>query len=732
MREERHDSNKSPAPATNVTQGQTASTDTAAGGFTAVNGEASRHASFRPEKVSEKIASTVEDASRPPTWTSYADTRHDMDDYSAFRVGRYRETSIDGGKRKRTDREEGADDSRAYTQLSNDDERPTKQRRAVPVDPAIEHYPSDRVLPDMQRGSAAAPSTAGGFSREMTPARRKNASQPPPRPHPETEARLAESLQRELGTVASPRPVEHNSPTHQSTPYDARQPQHYSPDQFNSGEASEGKKGKRDYRPRTKTGCHTCRRRKKKCDEGQPYCNNCFRGNFQCEGYGPKPPGGSKSNANRNNVPLQAKHPYEPSHGPIGHYPMPEHPQPHLPPPPPGTSYSHWGRVEQGPPPRYSEPHPEDSRHGGHRESYPPRPAWPVAHEHPAYAPEQYIPPDYNNTIPPLQSIVRDAVPDGWAHPTAAMTPYRGPPGPERMLSSHGSVSSDRTSHHQRAAQLALSFPSSGQMSEKDKMLLGKPYLHYLDTILCADREACKSALERYNDAARPSSGVSTEERARLSRAIVDPSTRFQARNPGANPLSLSTHNGHTPSNRHPPAPTPPQTDPIGRIGHRTLVETPFNCDYGYNLQIGDDSVIGANCHLQDAAPIIIGNRCVIGPNVKFYAMTTSIASSARRGSQGAFTAGAIVIEDDVVIGGDAIVLAYRTVGKGAFVGAGCVVSKDVKPNTVVVGNPMQLVRGIGGEDIERHREPVQSENEAMLAWMQGRRGVYGREGEGR
>lgn len=35
----------------------------------------------------------------------------------------------------------------------------------------------------------------------------------------------------------------------------------------------------------------------------------------------------------------------------------------------------------------------------------------------------------------------------------------------------------------------------------------------------------------------------------------------------------------------------------------------------------------------------------------------------------------------------------------------------------------MQLVRGIGGADIERHKEPIQQENEAMLAQMQARRG---------
>ncbi|KAK8210354.1 hypothetical protein M8818_003523 [Zalaria obscura] len=54
---------------------------------------------------------------------------------------------------------------------------------------------------------------------------------------------------------------------------------------------------KRIFTNRVKTGCHTCRYRKKKCDEGKPFCTNCLKGNFECRGYGPKsavndPPGG--------------------------------------------------------------------------------------------------------------------------------------------------------------------------------------------------------------------------------------------------------------------------------------------------------------------------------------------------------------------------------------------------------------------------------------------------------
>ncbi|KAF2787703.1 hypothetical protein K505DRAFT_122973 [Melanomma pulvis-pyrius CBS 109.77] len=66
------------------------------------------------------------------------------------------------------------------------------------------------------------------------------------------------------------------------------------------------KKRKRQFANRTKTGCGTCRRRKKKCDEGKPECINCTRGGFICEGYANKVPW-PKNGTTKSHPPLQAK-----------------------------------------------------------------------------------------------------------------------------------------------------------------------------------------------------------------------------------------------------------------------------------------------------------------------------------------------------------------------------------------------------------------------------------------
>jgi hypothetical protein len=105
-----------------------------------------------------------------------------------------------------------------------------------------------------------------------------------------------------------PRPLDpphHMPPSHMSDPneYDEG-----STDQSRLDPHSDQKKAgrKRQFANRTKTGCGTCRKRKKKCDEAKPKCNNCLRGNFECAGYANKIPW-SKEGTSKAPPALQAK-----------------------------------------------------------------------------------------------------------------------------------------------------------------------------------------------------------------------------------------------------------------------------------------------------------------------------------------------------------------------------------------------------------------------------------------
>lgn len=111
----------------------------------------------------------------------------------------------------------------------------------------------------------------------------------------------------------------------------------------------------------------------------------------------------------------------------------------------------------------------------------------------------------------------------------------------------------------------------------------------------------------------------------------------------------------------------------------------------GSNISIGNNSGIGARCSLNDSTRISIGNNVLMGPEVIFYTTNHKIDRNKLIINQG-FEFGDIKIEDDVWIGARAIILPGVTVGKGAVIGAGAVVTKNVDDYTIVGGIPAKKI----------------------------------------
>jgi maltose O-acetyltransferase len=98
-------------------------------------------------------------------------------------------------------------------------------------------------------------------------------------------------------------------------------------------------------------------------------------------------------------------------------------------------------------------------------------------------------------------------------------------------------------------------------------------------------------------------------------------------------------------------------------------------------------------CTILDCNEVRIGDHVMIGPQVQIYTAAHELQAEAR--NRGLEVAKPIVIEDNVWIGGGAILLPGVKIGLNAVVGAGAVVTRDVLMNMVVAGNPARVIREI-------------------------------------
>ena len=123
------------------------------------------------------------------------------------------------------------------------------------------------------------------------------------------------------------------------------------------------------------------------------------------------------------------------------------------------------------------------------------------------------------------------------------------------------------------------------------------------------------------------------------------------------------------------------------------LIEQPFFCDYGFNIEIGENFYSNHNLVILDPAKVTFGNNVFVGPNCGFYTAEHPIDTETR--NKGLEYALPIKIGNNVWIGGGVTVLAGVTVGDNSIIGAGSVVTKDIPANVIVAGNPCKVIREI-------------------------------------
>jgi maltose O-acetyltransferase len=179
---------------------------------------------------------------------------------------------------------------------------------------------------------------------------------------------------------------------------------------------------------------------------------------------------------------------------------------------------------------------------------------------------------------------------------------------------------------------------------QRDRMLRGEPY-DAGDPELVAARERCIGLLDRLN-------AVSITRRAER-RAILQ--------------------------------------ELLGSIGTDSTILSPFHCDYGAQITVGERSFVNYGAVILDPAPVRIGDDVQIGPGVQLLTATHPVAAAERLTTLE--SAMPITIGDAAWLGGGVIVGPGATIGERTVVGAGAVVVRNLPADVVAVGNPARIVR---------------------------------------
>ena len=131
----------------------------------------------------------------------------------------------------------------------------------------------------------------------------------------------------------------------------------------------------------------------------------------------------------------------------------------------------------------------------------------------------------------------------------------------------------------------------------------------------------------------------------------------------------------------------------LGKVGKNPNIEPNFFCDYGYNIEAGDNLYINHNCVMLDCNKITFGDNVFIGPNCGFYCAEHPLDAKTRNsGIEYAFP---IKVGHNVWFGGNVTVLGGVTIGDNVVIGAGSVVTKDIPSGVAAVGNPCRILKNI-------------------------------------
>ena len=189
----------------------------------------------------------------------------------------------------------------------------------------------------------------------------------------------------------------------------------------------------------------------------------------------------------------------------------------------------------------------------------------------------------------------------------------------------------------------AKSFRENITMTEKEKMLAGELYIAE-EAELAAEHARAIELCDRLD-----CGGISEEERDAITRQL------------------------------------------LGKCGKNTVLGRGFRCDYGYNIEAGENFYVNFNVVILDVCKVKIGDNCLIAPQAGIYTAAHPLDAAVRR--SGLEYGRPVTIGNDVWIGGGARILPGVTLGDNVVVGAGAVVTKSFPSSVVIAGNPARVIK---------------------------------------
>lgn len=135
----------------------------------------------------------------------------------------------------------------------------------------------------------------------------------------------------------------------------------------------------------------------------------------------------------------------------------------------------------------------------------------------------------------------------------------------------------------------------------------------------------------------------------------------------------------------------------LGKTGDNIFIEQPFHCDYGKNIEVGNNFYTNYNCTILDVGKVIIGENVMFAPNVSIYTAGHPIHPKSR--NSGYEYGIGVTIGDNVWVGGSVVINPDINIGNNVVIGSGSVVTKDIPDNVVAAGNPCRVIREITDED---------------------------------